>query len=127
MSAPSDTAIDTRPIKTDADLDRALRDVELLWGANLGTPEGDRLDVLATLIEAYEATRYPVEAPDPISAIELALEQKGLSVSDLVPLIGSIELIEQVLSKKRALTLAMIRRLHKGLGIPAEVLIGVRR
>lgn len=126
MSAPSAMAIDEqpiRPIKTDADLDRALLEIERLWGGELGTPEGDRLDVLATLIHAYEAERWPVETPDPISAIKFAMEQQGLNEADLVPMIGPRECVVEVLSGKTELTLTMIRRLHEGLGISADVLI----
>ena len=88
-----------------------------------GTPDGDRLDVLAILVQAYEAKHYPISAPDPIEAIKFRLEQGGLSIKDLEPMIGRSNRVYEVLGRKRPLTLGMIRRLHKGLGIPAEVLI----
>lgn len=89
-----------------------------------GTEEGDRFDVLATLVEAYEAKRYPIDAPDPIEAIRFRMEQGGLTVKDLVPSIGKSNRVYEVLSGKRGLTLEMIRKLHRNLGIPAESLIG---
>jgi len=89
-----------------------------------GTPDGDRLDVLATLVQAYEAKHHPVLPPDPIDAIKFCMEQQGLSVADLRPYIGPPHRVYEVLSGKRGLSLAMIRRLHKGLGIPAERLVG---
>ena len=127
MSAPSDTATEmppVRPIRSDDDHASAMREVERLWGAKLGTPEGDRLDVLATLIEAYESQRWPVSAPDPIDAIEFTLEQRGMTRDDLVPLIGTATQVTEVLDRKRELTLEMVRRLREKLGISADVLVG---
>lgn len=112
-----------RPIRTEADYERAMAEVERLWGAPDGSPEGDRLDVLATLIEAYEVVNYPMDPPDPIDAILFRMEQQGLTRKDLEPLIGSRARIAEVLSRKRGLSIAMIRRLHDALGIPADVLI----
>ena len=91
--------------------------------ARLGTPEGDRLDVLVTLVEAYEARHHPVPPPDPIDAIKFHMEQQGLTTKDLEPILGHRGRVSEVLNRKRPLTLAMIRRLHASLGIPAEVLI----
>jgi HTH-type transcriptional regulator/antitoxin HigA len=88
-----------------------------------GTPEGDRLDILATLVQAYEARHSPIGAPDPVEAIKFRMEQSGLTVKDLEPIIGRSNRVYEVLNHKRPLTLAMIRRLHRSLGIPAEVLI----
>lgn len=113
-----------RPIRTDADHDAAMAEVERLWGAKEGTPDGDRLDVLATLIDAYEAKRWPIAAPDPIAAIEFRLDQQGLTRKDLEPFIGSRARVSEIMNRKRPLTLPMIRKLSAGLGIPADVLIG---
>ncbi len=116
-------ADELRPIRSEADYEAALEEIERLWGAASGTPEGDRLDVLATLVEAYELRRYPMDAPDPIEAIRFRMEQQGLGRKDLEPMIGSRNRVAEVLSGKRGLSIEMIRRLHHGLGIPAEVLI----
>lgn len=114
-----------RPIHTDADYHAALADITALMASDPapGTPKGDRLDVLATLVQAYEARHFPIGAPDPVEAITFRMEQSGLTVKDLEPMIGRPNRVYEVLNRKRPLTLAMIRRLHKTLGIPAEVLI----
>jgi HTH-type transcriptional regulator/antitoxin HigA len=112
-----------RPIRTEHDYAAALAEVERLWGAAAGTPEGDRLDVLATLIDAYEAERDPVDPPDPIEAIRFRMEQQGLTRKDLEAILGTSTRVSEVLNRKRGLSIAMIRRLHAELGIPAEVLI----
>jgi HTH-type transcriptional regulator / antitoxin HigA len=112
-----------KPIRTKADYEKALAEVERLWGAKSGTREGDRLDVLATLIDAYEAEHYPMEPPDPVEAIKFRMEQQGLSRKDLEPLIGTRTRVAEVLNRKRSLSIGMIRRLHNHLGISAEVLI----
>jgi HTH-type transcriptional regulator/antitoxin HigA len=112
-----------KPIRTEADYENALSDVERLWGAPSGTPEGDRLDILATLIDAYEAEHFPMDPPDPVEAIEFRMEQQGLSRKDLEPLIGTRTRVAEILNRKRSLSIGMIRRLHDGLGISAEVLI----
>ena len=112
-----------KPIRTKADYKKAFAEIERLWGAKSGTPEGDRLDVLATLIEAYEAEQYPIDPPDPVEAIKFRMEQQGLSRKDLEPLIGTRTRVAEVLNRKRNLSIGMIRRLHDRLGIPAEVLI----
>lgn len=116
-------ADDLKPIRSEADYEQALAEVERLWGARSGTLEGDRLDVLATLIGAYEAQRHPIDPPDPIEAIRFRMEQQGLTRKDLEPLIGSRARVAEVLSRKRGLSIEMIRRLHDSLGISAEVLI----
>ncbi len=116
--------MDIKPIRTKADHRVALREIESLMTARAGTPEGDRLDVLVTLVEAWERKHYPMELPDPIEAIRFRMEQLGLGPKDLVPMIGQPNRVYEVLSGKRALTLQMIRRLHDDLGIPAESLIG---
>lgn len=114
---------DIQPIRTKADYKAALVEVEALWGARSGTPRGDRLDVLATLIDAYEAEHQPIDPPDPIDAIQFRMEQQGLTRRDLEGLIGTRARIAEVLNRKRPLSINMIRRLHEHLGIPAEVLI----
>jgi HTH-type transcriptional regulator/antitoxin HigA len=114
---------DVKPIRTQKDHEAALLEVERLWGAKSGTPAGDRLDVLATLIDAYEATHYPMDPPDPIEAIKFRMEQQGLTRRDLEPLIGTRTRVAEVLNRRRSLSISMIRRLHRALGISAEVLI----
>src|ERR1700726_4670305 len=116
-------AAELKPIRTKADYNDALADVERLWGAKSGTPHGDRLDVLATLIDAYEARHYPMDPPDPIEAIKFRMEQQGLTRKDLEPLIGTRTRVAEVLNRKRGLSIEMIRRLHRELGISAEILI----
>lgn len=114
---------EVKPIRTKADYRKALAEVERLWGAKSGTLEGDRLDVLATLIDVYESEHYPMDQPDPIEAIKFRMEQQGLSRKDLEPIIGTRTRVAEVLNRKRALSIGMIRRLHDRLGISAEVLI----
>jgi HTH-type transcriptional regulator/antitoxin HigA len=116
-------AHELRPIRTEADYEAALAEVGRLWGAKSGTEGGDRLDVLATLIDVYEAGHYPMDPPDPIEAIEFRMDQMGLSRRDLEPLIGPRGRVAEVMNRKRSLSIDMIRRLHDGLGISAEVLI----
>ena len=115
--------MDIRPIRTKADYRAALKDVERLWEAEPGTPDGDRVDVLVTLIEAYEAKNFPIPAPDPIAAIEFMMEQKGLTRRDLEAAIGSRGRVSEVLTRKRPLTLPMVRELSALLQIPAAVLV----
>jgi HTH-type transcriptional regulator/antitoxin HigA len=112
-----------KPIRNKKDYEAALKEVERLWSAKLGTEAGDRLDVLATLVDVYEAAHYPVDPPDPIEAIKFRMEQQGLSRKDLEPLIGTRTRVAEVLNRRRSLSIGMIRRLHKKLGISAEVLI----
>ena len=116
-----------KPIRTKKDYEAALAEVERLWGAKLGTPEGDRLDVLATLIDAYEAAHYPVDPPDPIEAIKFRIEQQGLTRKDLESMIGTRTRVAEVLNRRRSLSINMIRRLHAALGISADVLIRTSR
>jgi HTH-type transcriptional regulator/antitoxin HigA len=118
-----DLTMDIRPIKTDADYQAALEEIERLFDAALDAPEGDRLEVLTTLVEAFEAKHYAIPLPDPIEAINYHMESRGLSRADLEPYIGSRGRVSEILNRKRPLTIEMIRRLHAGLGIPAEVLI----
>lgn len=117
--------MDIRPIHTEADYKAALQEISALMESDPApdTPQGDRLDILATLVQAYEAKHFPISAPDPVEAIKFRMEQSGLSVKDLEPMIGKSNRVYEVLNRKRPLTLAMIRRLHRSLGIPAEVLI----
>jgi HTH-type transcriptional regulator/antitoxin HigA len=115
--------MDIKPIRTRADYRAALKEIESLMGARSRTPEGERLDVLATLVEAYERRHFALDLPDPVAAIEFVMEQRGLTVKDLEPVIGRANRVYEVLNRKRPLTLRMIRRLHETLGIPAESLI----
>lgn len=115
--------MDIRPIKTKADYRTALKEVERFWEAEPGTADGDRVDVLVTLIEAFEAKHFPIPAPDPIAAIEFMMEQKGLTRRDLEPAIGSRGRVSEVLTRKRPLTLPMVRELSALLQIPAAVLV----
>ena len=114
---------DLKPIRNEADYDAALEEVGRPWGAKSGTPDGDRLDVLATLIDAYEVKHHPIDPPDPVEAIRFRMEQQGLSRKDLEPMIGPRNRVADVLNRKRGLSIDMIRQLHDGLGISAEVLI----
>jgi HTH-type transcriptional regulator/antitoxin HigA len=116
-----------KPIKTDRQYRRVLKEIEGLMAAKRNTPEGDRLDVLVTLVEAWEAKHYPLDLPDPVEAIKYHMESRGLTPRDLIPYIGSQNNVQEVLTRKRPLTLTMIRRLHEGLGIPAESLIKAGR
>src|ERR671912_682451 len=99
---------DVKPIRTDADYETAMAEVERLWGSKLGTPEGDRLDVLATLIDAYESRHHPIDPPDPIEAIKFRMEQQGLTRKDLEPYLGKRGRVAEVLNRQRKLSLNMI-------------------
>ena len=112
-----------KPIKNDRELNRALKRIDELWGAKSGTPKGDELDVLMLLVEKYEDEQYAIPASDPIEAIKFLMEQNSLSRKDLEPYIGASGRVSEVLGRKRNLTLAMIKKLHKGLKIPYECLI----
>jgi HTH-type transcriptional regulator/antitoxin HigA len=112
-----------KPIRTEADYDAALAEIEGLWGARLDTSEGDRLDVLATLIDAYEAQHDPIDPPDPIEAIRFRMKQQGLTRRDLERMLGTRTRVSEILNRKRSLSIGMIRRLHAELGISADVLI----
>jgi HTH-type transcriptional regulator/antitoxin HigA len=115
--------MDIAPVKNQRDYRRALKEIERLMSAKHNTPDGDRLDVLVTLVEAWERKHYPLDLPDPVEAIKFHMDQNGLAPRDLIPFIGSRNRVHEVLNRKRPLTLKMIWRLHHGLGIPAESLI----
>jgi HTH-type transcriptional regulator/antitoxin HigA len=117
-----------KPIRTEAEYDNALRTVSLYFDnePELGTPEADQFEILLILIEAYEAKHHAITPPDPIEAIKFRMEQAGLTLKDLEPMIGRSNRVYEILAGRRQLTLAMIRKLHTGLGIPAESLIGRR-
>ncbi|MBS3756939.1 MAG: transcriptional regulator [Desulfobacterales bacterium] len=112
-----------RLIKTETDYTEALGRIASLMEAEAGTAEADELELLATLVEMYEETRYPINLPDPVDAILFRMEQAGLKQKDLIPYIGSRSKVSEVLNRKRPLSLSMVRRLHNSLGIPAEVLL----
>lgn len=115
--------MEIRPIRSEADYEAALQEIDRLWGSPFGSPEGDRLDVWVTLVEAYEEKHYPILPPDPIEAILHTVESQGLTWADLEPYLGSQARITEVLSRRRALTLEMIRNLQSGLGIAADILV----
>lgn len=115
--------MEIRPIRTKTDYQEALREIELLFDATENTPSGDRLDILSTLVEAYEKIHFPIGLPDPIEAIHYYMDTRGLSRRDLEPCLGSRARVSEVLSRKRTLTLEMIRKLNQELNIPAEILI----
>jgi HTH-type transcriptional regulator/antitoxin HigA len=114
---------DIKPIRTETDHSEAVAEIERLRGALTETPEGDRLDVLATLVDAYETEHFPFDLPDPVDAIQFRMDQQGLTRKDLEAIIGSRGRLSDVLNRRRGLSIDMIRRLHAHLGIPAEVLI----
>ena len=115
--------MEIKPIKNEKDHAAALREIEQLWGADEGTPSGDRLEVLVTLVEAYERVHFPIDVPDPIEAIKFRLEQQGADTKSLIGVIGNRTRVYEVLRRDRPLSLHMIRRLHEHLHIPAEILI----
>jgi len=115
--------MEIKPIKTEQEYEAALKEVERLFDAEPGTPDGDRLEVLVALVEAYEDKHYPIPLPDPIEAINYYMESRGLARADLEQYIGSRARVSEILNRRRPLTLSMIQRLHEGLGIPAEVLV----
>jgi HTH-type transcriptional regulator / antitoxin HigA len=114
---------DLKPVRTKADYKLALKAAEALMGAKSRSPEGERLDILVTLIEAYEASHFPMDLPDAVEAIKFRMEQQGLTPKDLEPMIGRSNRVYEILNRKRGLTLLMIRKLHADLGIPAESLL----
>jgi len=117
--------MEIKPVRSEADYQAALKEIERLFESQPGTPEGDRMDVLVTLVEAYEAKNFPIPEPDdPVQVLEYYMESRGISRSDLIAYLGSKERVSEVLNRKRGLSLQMIRRLHAGLGIPADLLIG---
>ena len=115
--------MDIKPIKTESDYEAALAEIERLMGAEPNTPEGDKLDVLTTLVETYEDKHYPIDPPDPIEAIIHEMESKGLTRKDLERYLGNRARVSEILNRKRSLSLQMIRNLQEGLGISAEILI----
>lgn len=117
--------MDLRPLRTDQDYRAAMREVSACFEQEPepGSPEGDRFEILLTLVQAYEAKHFPVDLPDPVEAIKFRMEQSGLVAKDLQPMIGGLNRVYEILNRKRPLTLAMIRKLHNQLGIPAESLI----
>jgi HTH-type transcriptional regulator/antitoxin HigA len=115
--------MDIKPVKTEADYQAALKEIESLMMAAIDTLEGEKLDVLTTLVEAYEAKHFPMDLPDPVEAIKFEMDRRGLTVKDLEPLIGKSNRVYEILNYKRSLSLKMIWKLHEGLGIPAESLI----
>ncbi|HMV39907.1 MAG TPA: transcriptional regulator [Plasticicumulans sp.] len=115
--------MEIRPVRTESDYRATLAEIETLMNAGAGTPEGDRLDVLVTLVEAYERQHYPLDFPDPVEAIKFRMEQQGLTVEDLVPVIGRKNRVYEILARKRPLTLRMIEGLHRVFSIPAESLL----
>ncbi len=108
-----------KPVRTEKDYKVALVEMKRLWGSKSGTPNGDRLDVLATLVDAYENQHHPIDSPDPVEAIKFRMEQQGLTRKDLEGILGTRTRIAEVLNRRRALSIGMIRRLHERLGIPA--------
>lgn len=118
--------MEIKPIRSEADYQAMLHEIENLIEATPATPEGDRLDVLVTLVEAYEANHFPIHEPDdPVAVLEYYMESRGLNRTDLIPFLGSKERVSEILNRKRGFSLEMIRRLHSGLGIPADLLVGV--
>ncbi len=115
--------MEIKPIKTENDYFKSLERVEALWGSKRDTPEGDELDLLVTIVEAYEIKHYPIAPPDPIDAIKFRMEQMGMTKTDLAKYLGSQSRVSEVLSRKRKLTLKMVKSLYKGLKIPAEILL----
>ena len=113
-----------KPIKTENDYDQALKRIDELWGAKAGTPEGDELDILITLVQAYDVEHYPIPPPTPIDAIEFRMDQMGLTRTDLAKFLGSKSRVSEILSGKRKLTVHMMKILHRELGVPAESLLG---
>lgn len=118
---------DLKPLRSEVDYEEALAEVEVLWGAKAGTPEGDRLDILATLIDVYETAHYPMKVPDPVEAIKFRMEQQDLTRKDLEKILGSRTRVSEILNRRRGLSIEMIRKLHSKLHIPADVLIGATR
>jgi len=115
--------MDIKPIKTEFDYNAALVEIEQLMGAEPNTPEGDKLDVLTTLVEAYEEKHYPIDPPDPIEAIIHQMESQGLTRKDLEKYLGTRARVSDILNRRRFLSLQMIRKLQQGLGISSEILI----
>ncbi len=115
--------MEIKPIKTEKDYNQAIKRVEKLWGAEKHSPDGDKLDLLCTIIEAYEIKNFPILPPDPVDAIIFRMEQMNMTKSDLAKYIGSQSRVSEILGRKRQLTLKMVKSLYKGLKIPAEILL----
>lgn len=115
--------VEVNPIRSEREYDAALDEIEGLMKARAGTPEGDRLDVLVALVQAYEAENHKIDAPDPIALLQFVMEQKGIDRAALQPMIGTRGRVSEIMTRKRALTLPMIRKLQSGLGLPADVLV----
>ncbi len=115
--------IPIKPIRTEEDYEAALKEIEALWDAEPNTPEGDRLDVLIMLVEVYEKEHYPVPPPDPIELILHVMDARGLTRRDMEPYLESRARVSEILNRRRPLSLAMIRKLQAGLGIPADILV----
>ena len=116
--------MEIKPVKTKKDYSSALKEIQNLWNASPNTPEGDNLEILITLVEAYEAKHYPIDPPDPVEAIKFRMDQMGLRKVDLAPMMGGKNRVSEVLARKKPLTLKMIKNLHKAFGIPFESLMG---
>ncbi len=121
---PRRSDVDIKPIRSVRDHKKALKEIEALMTARKGTSEGDRLEILSTLVEDWERRHQPILPPDPLEAIRFRMEQQGLTAADLAPLMGGANRVSEVLHRKRALTIHMIRNLRDALHIPAEVLVG---
>lgn len=115
--------MEIRPIKTEDDYNSSIQRIEELWGSKKDTIEGDELDLLCTIVESYEMNHYPIAPPDPIDAILFRMEQMGMTKTDMAKYLGSQSRVSEVLSRKRKLTLKMVKSLYKGLKIPAEILL----
>lgn len=115
--------MEIKPIKTEKDYNTAIQRIEALWGAKRNSPEGDEMDLLCTIVEAYEIKHYPILPPDPIDAILFRMEQMNMTKSDMAKYLGSQSRVSEVLGRKRRLTLKMVKSLYKGLKIPAEILL----
>lgn len=115
--------MEIKPIKTEADYEATLSEIEKLWDSEPDIPESDKLEILVTLVEAYETKHYPIDPPDPVDAIKFRMEQMGLTDKDLGKYMGGRGRVTKILNRQLPLSLDMIRKLHKNLGIPAEVLM----
>ncbi len=115
--------MEIKPIKTEKDYNDAIQRIEQLWGTKKNSPEGDELDLLCTIVEAYEINHFPILPPDPVDAIVFRMEQMNMTKSDMAKYLGSQSRVSEILSRKRQLTLKMVKSLYKGLKIPAEILL----
>ena len=115
--------MEIKPIKTEKDYNGAIQRIEQLWGAKKNSPDGDEFDLLCTIVEAYEIKHFPILPPDPIDAIVFRMEQMNMTKSDMAKYLGSQSRVSEILTRKRQLTLKMVKSLYKGLKIPAEILL----